>query len=76
MSAPSSPLQLGGAVVLGAAAARTGARAVSQGFEQLPVTGAAALAQLSMLGGSLVTAGALVLRRGKRARRDAGHSFD
>lgn len=76
MSAPSSPLQIGSAVVLGTAAARTGARALSQGVEQLPVTGAAALAQLSMLGGSLVTAGALVLRRGKRARRDAGHPLD
>lgn len=76
MSTPHSPVQLGSAIVLGSAAARTGARVVAQGAGQLPVTGAAAVAQLSMLGGSLVATGALMLRRGKRARRDAGHPLE
>lgn len=76
MSLSPSPVQMGGAVVLGTAAARTGARALVQTAGQLPATGAAALAQLSLLGGSLITTGALMLRRGKRARRDAGHPFE
>ncbi|MBW3651446.1 MAG: LPXTG cell wall anchor domain-containing protein [Actinobacteria bacterium] len=76
MSVSPSPVQLGGAVVLGSAAVRTGARAVAQGAGQLPATGAAVLGQLSLLGGSLVAAGALMVRRGRRAHRDAGHPFE
>jgi hypothetical protein len=65
VSVHAAPVQAGGVAVLGASYVKSGGAVVARGAQGFALTGAAALQFLTMLAMTLITLGALLVRRGR-----------